>query len=103
MPRLEMENCAFGLEFVIARKAGYIFGFFAFYVIEYSVAHHDALCCRSKYSDARQGTLSNRGSTLSAVTMLYAVEASILSPVRVLNPAEASILSPVMMRYPIEV
>ena len=89
MPRLEMGN--------------YIFGFFAFYVIEYSVARHDALCCRSKHYDGRQGTLSNRGSTLTAVTMLYAVEASILSPVRVLNPAEASILSPVMMRYPIEV
>ena len=103
MPRLEMGNCAFGLEFIIARKAGYIFGFFIIYIIEHSVAHHGALCCRSKYSDARQGTLSNRGNTLLAVTMLYAAEASTLSPVRVLNPAEASILSPVMMRYPIEV
>ena len=89
MPRLEMGNCAFGLEFVIARKAGYIFGFFIIYIIEHSVARHDALC-------------SNHGNTLTAVTMLYAVEASTLSPVRVLNPAEASTLSPVMMLYPTE-
>ena len=74
MPRSEMRN--------------YIFGFFVFYVIE--------------YSDGRQSTLSNRGSTLTTVTMLYAVEASTLSPVRVFNPAEESILSPVMMRYPAE-
>ena len=99
---MEMRNCAFGLEFVTVRKAGCIFGFFIIYIIEYPVARHDALCCRSKHSDGRQSTLSNHGSTLSAVTMLYAVEASTLSPVRVLNPAEASILSPVMMRYPAE-
>ena len=77
MPRLEMENCAFGLEFVTARKAGYIFGFFAFYVIEHSVARHSALSYRgmtnlgqewsfsnrNKYSVGQQSALSNRGIT----------------------------------------
>ena len=55
-----MRNCAFGLEFVTARKAGRIFGFFVYYVIEHSVARYDALCCRSKYSVARQSTQSHR-------------------------------------------
>ena len=96
-----MRNCVFGLEFVTARKAGCIFGFFIYYVIEHSVARHDALCCRSKYSVGRQSTLSNRGNTLSAVTMLYDVEASTLSPVRVLNPAEVSTLMRVRVFSPI--
>ena len=64
MPRSEMRN--------------YIFGFFVFYVIKYFVARHDALCCRSKHSDARQNASSFRVSTLS--------------PVRVFNPAEESIV-----------
>jgi hypothetical protein len=97
-----MENCAFGIEFVTVRKEGYIFGFFVYYVIEYPVARHDALCGRSKHSVGRQSTLYNRGSTLTAVTMLYAAEASTLSPVRELYPAEESTLSLVMMRYPAE-
>ena len=56
MPRLEMGNCAFGLEFVTARKAGYNFGYIVFYVIKHSVARHDALCCKRKYSNSRQST-----------------------------------------------
>ena len=56
MPRLEMGNCAFGLEFVTARKAGYNFGYIVFYVIKHSVARHDALCCKKKYSNSRQST-----------------------------------------------
>jgi hypothetical protein len=83
-----MENCAFGIEFVTVRKEGYIFGFFVYYVIEYSDGRHDVLCGRSKHSVGRQNACNNRGSTLS--------------PVRVLDPAEESTLSPVMMRYPAE-
>ena len=89
MLRLEIGNCAFGLEFVTARKAGYIFGFFIIYVIEYSVGRHDALCYKSKYSDGRQNACYNRGNTLSADTMLSLTGASTLSPVRMLYPTEA--------------
>ena len=81
-----MGNCAFGLEVVTARKAGYIFGYIVFYVIKHSVARHDALCCKSKHSDGRQNASSFRASivtadrvpdttgrsTLTADTVLYA-------------------------------
>ena len=61
-----MGNCAFGLEFVTARKAGYIFGYIVFYVIKHSVARHDALCCKSKHSDGRQNASSFRASIVTA-------------------------------------
>ena len=75
-----MENCAFGIEFVTVRKEGYIFGFFVYYVIEHSVARHDALCGRNKHSVGRQSTLYNRGNTLSAVTMLAQMEEILYRP-----------------------
>ena len=61
-----MGNCAFGLEDVTARKAGYNFGYIVFYVIKHSVARHDALCCRSKHSDGRQNASSFRASIVTA-------------------------------------
>ena len=61
-----MGNCAFGLEDVTARKAGYNFGYIVFYVIKHSVARHDALCCKSKHSDGRQNASSFRASIVTA-------------------------------------
>ncbi len=61
-----MGNCAFGLEDVTARKAGYIFGYIIYYVIKHSVARHDALCCKSKHSDGRQNASSFRASIVTA-------------------------------------
>ena len=61
-----MGNCAFGLEVVTARKAGYNFGYIVFYVIKHSVARHDALCCKSKHSDGRQNASSFRASIVTA-------------------------------------
>ena len=51
-----MGNCAFGLEDVTARKAGYNFGYIVFYVIKHSVARHDAHQLVRKYSNSRQST-----------------------------------------------
>ena len=63
-------------------------------------ARHDAISCRSKYSVGRQSVSANGGSILSAVTMLFPVEASTLSAVTMLFPAEASTLSAVTMLFP---
>ena len=41
-----------------------------------NLGHEWSFSDRSKHSDTRQSTLSNRGNTLSRVTMLYAGEAS---------------------------
>ena len=61
-----MGNCAFGLEDVTARKAGYNFGYIVFYVIKHSVARHDALCCKREHSDGRQNASSFRASIVTA-------------------------------------
>ena len=61
-----MGNCAFGLEDVTARKAGYIFGYIVFYVIKHSVARHDALCCKREHSDGRQNASLFRASIVTA-------------------------------------
>ena len=53
---------------------------------KYSVGRRDALSCRSKYFDGHHNAFSKCGNTLSAVTMLYSVEASILSRVVMLSP-----------------
>ena len=66
MPRLEMRNCAFGLEDITARKAGCIFGYIVFYVIKHSVARHDALCCKREHSDGRRNASSFRASIVTA-------------------------------------
>ncbi len=68
-----MGNCAFGLEDVTARKAGYNFGYIVFYVIKHSVARHDALCCKSKHSDGRQNASSFRASIVTAGRVLDAM------------------------------
>ena len=49
---------------------------------------------RSKHSDARQNILSNRGSTLSLVTMLYTAGASTVSRNRVLYPNAETLCRP---------
>jgi len=53
-----------------------------------------------KHHVARQSTLSNCASILSAVRVLYLIEVSILSAVRVLYPIAASTLSAVRVLYP---
>ena len=49
-----------------------------------NLGHEWSFSDRSKHSDTRQSTLSNRGNTLSRVTMLYAGEASTVTRVIVL-------------------
>ena len=80
---------------------------------KHSDGRQDALCWRSKYSDARQSTLSKRGSILTAVMMLYPSEvwpilaknghssngASTMSPVTMLYLTGASTLSRDRVRY----
>ena len=56
--------------------------------------HEGAFFERSKYSDARQSILSNRGNTLSRITMLYAAGANTLSRDRVLYPFAETLCRP---------
>ena len=53
---------------------------------KYYVGRRDALSCRSKYFDGHHNAFSKCWNTLSAITMLYSVEASILSRVVMLSP-----------------
>ena len=88
-----MGNCAFGLEDVIARKAGYIFGYIVFYVIKHSVARHDALCCKSKHSDGRQNASSFRASIVTADKVREATGWSTLTGDIVCDAARRSTLT----------
>ena len=90
MPRLEMGNCAFGLEFDTARKAGCFFGYIVIYVIKHSVARYDALCGRSKHSDGRQSTSSVRAGIVSADRVLDAARWNTLTGDRANGAARRS-------------